>query len=211
MALINLLPHVVKTAKPAKIAKARKSQAAKQNGPKFTMPKMQISLIFPIIPVLVVIAIVAGGYGYLSTQVKAQKKKVAGLEEGLKKVVPTHVKIDELTLTRNELKKTLAFYENMTAERVAWSQKAVSIHKDIPAQIWLSSITSKGGLVIRGNATSVVETEIIGAIINFVTRLKDDDAFIEGFAGIKIGQLQFSRKGKMSYMSFSLTCPFKGS
>ena len=228
MGLINLLPNTPKKVKQAraagKLKKEPKAEKEKPAGPQrktfgISLPQIKIDLSF-LVPFLIIIgtatALFGGGTAYFWTVVNGKERQLAAIRKQVENIKLAYKKIDELNKKKKELNEVMASYDAAAKETMKWSEKAILIHKLMPPQIWLTSISSESSgaakaLVVRGSATSLIEADIISSITQFVTNLKENQMFFNDFDDIKLGALQSNKKGNISYMSFSLYCKFKAS
>lgn len=225
MALINLLPNTVKKAKPA--AKERKIAPPPSPGGPMKVPGIW--------PVFVAGAVFAAILAIQLSQVAVSSGSLSSLEKKNSAFKSVYKQIDEMKKQKTDLGETLSFLKKASAEQTSWSEKFSIINKSLPAQIWLTNISiesktssralpaaqakQKGNtkpiqpeiiktltLSIKGAATSLIETDIIGSITQFVDALKKNTAFSQEFSDIKLGPLQSDKKGNLTVMKFIIYC-----
>lgn len=199
MAIINLLPDSKTHAKKLIRASAEGSF---------------IRLLKFFIFILIFLAILtSGGWYVLSTQFKTKKDAITLLDKKSSALKTGYKEIEKLNEIKKECEEKLSFYEKILENNILWSKKMSLIGKNIPPQVWLTSIhtetSPKKMLVIRGSAVSLVESEIIDSISQFVERLKNETVFSGDFSVIKLGPLVSEKKAALDIMNFSLFCEFK--
>lgn len=199
MAIINLLPD--SKAHPKKLKKETAEDSSVKPLKTFTFILIFLSIL------------TAGGWYALSSQNTAKKNEMSLLDKRSSALKTGHNEIEKLKNLKKETEENLSFYEKILGNNMLWSKKLALISKNIPPQIWLTSIhtetSPKKMLVIRGSATSLVESEIIDSISRFVERLKNENVFSGDFSIIKLGPLISEKKGSLDIMNFSLFCEFK--
>lgn len=198
MAIINLLPYSTKH-----------PMAFEKEKVKF-LPKLpKISWVIPGLFILSIAIVWLG----LSFQVKTKEKIIASLNTKLLNLKLNSQKIETLNRNKKELNEKLSFYEEIFGNPLLWSEKFSLINVVIPEQIWLTSIYAESKpqrlLVIKGCATSLVESEIISAVSQFAERLKKESSFYKDFSEIKLGPIFLEKRGNLNVMNFSLICKFK--
>lgn len=199
MAIINLLPD----------AKAHPKKLKKEPTEDSSVKRLKIFIF-----ILVFLSILtSGGWYALSTQIKAKQDEMSLLNKKSSALKTGHNEIEKLKKLKKETEEKLSFYEKILEDNILWSKKLSLIGKNISPQVWLTSIhtetSPKKMLVIRGSATSLVESEIIDSISQFVERLKNENIFSSDFSIIKLGPLISAKKGTLEIMDFSLFCEFK--
>lgn len=198
MATINLLPEAEKHKK-----------VLKEEGVKIPLkiPKPFLLVLPPFI--LLFFIILAG----LAFQVKSKKNSIAALDKKLSNLKASYQEIETLNKRKKELSDRLAFYQGLFENNILWSEKLSLINNVLPSQVWLTSIYTETKpnriLVIKGSATSSVESEIIDSISEFVDQLKKEPSFTKDIGEIKMGSLISEKKGNLSVMNFSLLCRLK--
>jgi Tfp pilus assembly protein PilN len=168
MALINLLPDA--KAHPKKI----KGKTAQDSS---------VTMLKTFIFILALLSILtSGGWYSLSSQIKAKENEMSLLNKKTSALKTGQNEIEKIKKIKKGTLEKLSFYEKILENNMLWSKKLSVIGKTIPPQVWLTSIHTetapKKMLVIRGSATSLVESEIIDSISQFVERLKNEDVFI---------------------------------
>lgn len=198
MAIINLLPDSKKQQKPSPKEKVK------------GLPKLPNKLL--IIPILIILLLFIAWIA-LVFQVKAKEKTIASLDKKLLNLKSSYRDIEILNEGKKELSEKLSFYQRTFENNLIWSEKFSSINEVIPDQIWLISVYTETKpnriLVIKGSATSLVESEIIDSISQFAERLKKESSFYKDFSEIKLGPLLSEKKGNLNIMNFSLLCKLK--
>ncbi len=199
MAIINLLPD--SKAHPKKLKKEPAEDSS-------------VKLLKTFIFILIFLSILtSSGWYVLSAQIKAKKYEISLLDKKSSALKTGHNEIEKLKKIKEETREKLSFYEKILENNMLWSKKLALIGKKIPPQVWLTSIhtetSPKKMLVIRGSSASLIESEIIDSISQFVERLKNETVFSGGFTGIKLGPLVSEKKGTLDIMDFSLFCEFK--
>lgn len=199
MAIINLLPDSKAHAK--KIIKAPEQSYL-------------ISLLKFFILILILLAILtSGGWYALYTQFQTKKDALALLDKKSSALKTGYKDMEGLNKIKKECEEKLSFYEKILENNILWSKKMSLIGKNIPPQVWLTSIhtetSPKKMLVIRGSAASLVESEIMDSISQFTERLKNEPVFNSDFSIIKLGPLVSEKKASLDVMNFSLFCEFK--
>lgn len=197
MALINLLPSVLKRPKQPQKMKVK----VKVEIPKITSLVFTIAIIITLLSLAVWIS--------LLIQVKIKEKTLPTLTDRFGALETEYQKIEELTERKNELNEKLTFYQNIFEKNIVWLDKLRLINRIVPKQIWLTNLSTETKptkmLLIKGSSTSLIEREIIDAISQFATLLKEDKDFQE----VKLGPLVAEKKGKLSIMNFSLNCKLR--
>lgn len=200
MALINLLRHSTKQTKPAKSEKIKVS---------LKLPKTKTLLVIPALIILLLFIVWIG----LFMQIKSKEKTLVLLDKKLLNIKSSYQEIESLNKNKKELEQKLLFYQGLLENSLIWSERLSAVAGSVPAQVWLTSIYTESKpariLVIKGSATSLVESEIIASISQFVERLKKQTLFFKDFSEIKLGPILSEKKGNLSVMSFSLFCKFK--
>lgn len=199
MAIINLLPD--KKTHPKMLKKDT------EENPSLLPLKI---LIF----VLILLTILTAGVWYnLSSKIKAKENEIRLCDKKISAFKMGYKEIEELNKIKKENEEKLSFYKKSLGNNTLWSRKLALIGENIPPQVWLTSIhtetSPKRMLVIRGSATSLVESEIIDSISQLVERLKIEPDFSEEFSVIKLGPLVSEKKESLAIMNFSLFCEFK--
>jgi len=221
MPFINLLPTTLKKAKSALEKKIAPPPSSRAPGVK----------IFALWPVFIVAALFLAIMVLQLAQLAVSQKTVSSLEKKIGALKSGYQKIDGMTKKKVSLAETLSFLEKASAKETLWSEKFYLISKLLPPQIWLTSISveskqarttspgraeqKKDGLLqmgmerkltIKGNATSLIEADIIGSITQFVDALKKEPSFNKDFDDIKLGPLQSDKKGNLIIMKFIIYC-----
>lgn len=199
MAIINLLPD-----KKAHTQKLKKEAAENSS---FTPLKI---LIF----ILIFLTILTSGAWYiLSSKIKTKKNEILLCDKKISAFKTGYKEIEMLNKQKKGNEEKLSFYKKIIGNNTLWSKKLALIGENIPPQVWLTSIYTETSprrmLVIRGSATSLVESEIIDSISQFVERLKNAPGFSEDFSVIKLGPLVSEKKESLNIMEFSLFCEFE--
>lgn len=199
MAIINLLPDA--KAHPKKL----KEKPAEDSS---------VRLLKTFIFILGFLSILTtGGWYSLSAQIKAKENEMSLLDKKNSALKTGRNEIEKIKKIKKESDAKLSFYEKILEDNILWSKKLALIGKTIPPQVWLTSIhtetSPKKMLVIRGSATSLVESEIMDSISQFVERLKNETVFSGDFSVIKLGPLVSAKRGTLEIMDFSLFCEFK--
>jgi len=206
MAQINLLPQNLRNYKPPKI---KKEKGASPRPAVSAMLKLAV-----FIPILLA-ALCALAFGFLFIEAKNKEKTLVQLNEKMKAFGGNYQRIDELSKQKKDLEEKMASYRNIAQSSVSWSQVLSALNKIIPKQIWLHSITTEidaaknKTMTLRGSATSLAEAQIISAISQFVSSLKENELFKQNFQDVRLGPLRAEKKGNFTVMNFSLTCRFK--
>lgn len=198
MAIINLLPD-----------SAKHTKVFKKAGIKIPLKVPKTLLIispFFILALLIMLLV-------LVFQVKSKEKAIVLLDKELASIKSNYKEIEALNKRKQELSERLTFYQGIFENDPRWPEKLSSINTIIPSQVWLTNIYTESKpnriLVIKGSATSTVESEIVDSISRFADRLKKEASFSKDFEEIKLGSLVSEKKGNLSLMNFSLVCKFK--
>lgn len=194
MAIINLLP--------AALGGFKKSKPAKEKSP----ANFKKFLFIPVI----ITALSIGNWMLFSVKVKVKEKALKGLAGKLQNYSVNFQKIEELAKNKKELEEKIGLYKKSLGKGIPWSEKLSAIGATLPRQIWLTEVYTEDSpanmLVIKGSATSMIETETINSISQYLTRLKENSSFSEDFSEIKLGSMVAEKKGNLTIMNFSLSC-----
>lgn len=146
-------------------------------------------------------------------QVKTKEIALNALTKKLRGVNTDYQKIDALIKRKKELNERISSYEKIFERKILWTKKLSLINQLIPEQVWLTEISTEIKpmriLLIKGSATSLIESEIISAISQLAGQLKENPVFQKDFSEIKLGPLLSQKKGNFTVMNFSLICKFK--
>lgn len=200
MATINLLPGAKKH-----------FRIPKKEKPKDPPKLAKISI--PLWPPAAAISFLLLIWITLFLQAKFKEITLRSLNEKNLNLKTVFLELDILKKKKDELNNKLSFYQNTFQNKFNWAEKLSLIRQVIPAHLWLTSIytETKAGktLIIKGSATSTVESEIITSISEFVDRLKKEPSFSKNFEEIKLGPMISEKKGNLNVMNFSLSCKFQ--
>lgn len=203
MAIINLLPNS---------AKKERSSIIPKRPSALKLPKISKSKPAAMLPIAVILLLLIS-WLTLTLQAKNKEKTIALLDKRLLDAKSNYQEIENLNGVKKELSGKLLFYQGFSENNVIWSEKLLLIGNALPAQVWLTNIytESKPGriLIIRGSSASLIESEMIASISQFVERLKMEASFHKDFSEIKLGPLLSEKKGSLNVMSFSLFCKLK--
>jgi hypothetical protein len=201
MALINLLPSSKKHSKTTKVSKS--------NSVKISFKASKKILLIPTAILLLLLL----GWSALFIQVKGREKTLSLLNKELMDFKSSNKKTEYLSNKKSELSDKLAFYKKISGGEISWSKLLSFINTAEPDQVWLTGIyietKPNKALVIKGSATSMIESRIIVSISRFANRLKSYSYFSKNFDEIKLGPLSLEKKGGLSIMNFSLFCRLK--
>lgn len=200
MAIINLLPGTPK--------KKRADSSLPDAVASFSVPP-----VLPIVAGLTALAVVVA-WSALFFTLTASKKKLATLTQTTQTMQSASDEVSSLTQKESRLRAVRDFYAKGTGDGIRWSATLEALSDTIPDTLWLISIYTTEAkptalLVIRGAATSSIESQIIDSISHFVEQLKQTPAFASAFEEIKLGPLIASKRGSLNVMEFSLFCSFR--
>ena len=127
--------------------------------------------------------------------------------------------VDQLKAELAKINKDIPLIEQLTANRVLWSEKLSRINNLITGGIWLKELVLEkqkaetkdkpaAFLIIRGSAASRTKDEpaLIG---RFMQNLKEDASFSADFAEIELGPIKKRQIAQTEVMDFILLCRFK--
>lgn len=212
--MINLLPDKFKSRGTSRHQDSATSPlSASKIHQAFPKIHFGVSLNSFFLQAAVILAVLSSLWLGLNMQVKAKTKELASLGAKETKRQNENQNVAHLEEQKNDLIKTLEFYETVYSDKLDLIEKLKKITEIIPRQIWLTNILSQEKpnitFVIQGAAVSSMEAENLASITEFVTKLKQTKNFIDAFNDFQLGSLQSEKRGNFICMNFSLTCKFK--
>ena len=197
MAIIDLLPAALGGFKKSKPTKGKLPPNLKK---------------FRFIPILITI-LLAGNWMLLAVKAQATEKTRKDLDSKLQDFQVAFQKLEELTKNKKELEEKIGLYKGAFEKRVSWSEKLSLVGSSLPEQIWLTQVYTEkrpaNTLVIKGSATSMIETEIINSVSQYLGRLKENSSFSNDFSEITLGSMVAEKRGNLTIMNFGLSCSLR--
>lgn len=101
------------------------------------------------------------------------------------------------------------FIQQLTAQRIYWSQKLNKLSLKLPAGIWFNEITvTPRNFVLKGSVVSLQKMEL--ALINkFMDELKKDTDFFKNFSNLQLGTIDTQVIADYTVVNFILTATLK--
>lgn len=186
-------------------------------------------------PVIILGCVYAALIIILFSIVTLKTSSLSSVTQHINKLNAEYRKRDALKEREGKLAATLDFLKQNASLQIPWSAKLLSLAKALLPSIWLTDISvetkhikqtaaaaaasaarNKAELsgetiktfVIKGAATSLIDTEILASITQFVELLKNDSSFSNDFRDIKLGSLQSRKLGDLNVMDFTVYCTF---
>lgn len=122
----------------------------------------------------------------------------------------------QLEKQKQELEDRLSNLSLIIDKRIFWTSKLDQLPKIIPPGLWLTDLAVaekllKGdrvsrSLTIKGVAYHEDPVQEIGVITKFVSRLKENNAFAQGFTEIKLDSMASAQLKEMPVKNFAISC-----
>ena len=186
---LNLLPDEIKR-------KRRKT--------KITIP---VELIFGIGGLFVCLLIIF--HIMLAGTLFAKKMRYSQLSKAWDKIQPDKIRIDKLKEETSLLENRIKYVEQLTANRINWSEKLNRISDLIPRGVWLSSLVfDDPTLKLEGSAVSKQKEEMI-LVGQFTSGLKKDPKISADFKDIEVRSIQRRKIKTLEVVDFVMTANLK--
>lgn len=159
------------------------------------------------IPVLLGLIILA--HIFLVIKITAQAGKQRELKNKLLKLEPQRKIMDDFNQAHATLSQDVQAIQQMTGQRVLWSQKLNRLSMDLPSGIWFRdlAVTPKDFL-LYASAVSLNKEEM-NIITKLIDSLKTDPAFIRDFNSLELNSVQRRVIGGWDVIDFILTGALK--
>jgi|WetSurMetagenome_2_1015567.scaffolds.fasta_scaffold00072_28 Tfp pilus assembly protein PilN len=154
---------------------------------------------YPILGLLIVVALISGYTFGLNAQIDQRKKDIANVESMIKANSYIKQQIAKLKADRAIIQEKIVALERINVNREKWVRLMEVMCQKLPDFTWLSSIEEKDqtppGLLLNGTTLSFPE------VANFMTRLQESN-YIRGVDLSGINEVG----GPVKMYSFSLSC-----
>ncbi len=134
------------------------------------------------------------------------KRETLGLEFG-----PLSKK--ELIIIQDNLGEKRKLLRNKIDDRFYWTHKFSRLPALLPDKVWLNSMRifteddrARRRLLIRGMIYTEDKAEEIELVNRFISNLKQDSVFFEGFSEIELISLERMKIGGFDIVEFSISC-----
>lgn len=137
-----------------------------------------------------------------ASQYRTLKNKLHSLE-------PQRKTLEDFNKENAILSQDALAIQQMTGQRIIWSQKLNRLSMDLPSGIWFSdlAVTPKDFL-LQASAVSLSKEEM-NIITKLIDNLKNDPAFIQDFNSLELNSVQRRVIGGYDVIDFILTGALK--
>jgi hypothetical protein len=165
------------------------------NIPKEILLGVSATVIFLIVLIHLILGVLwLVGMGHLSND-KARWQKL----------LPDKTTFDSIDKESKDLKKKIAMLSDMTTKKsVLWAPKFNAISDALPKGLWLRRmVLDKVGLSMEGSVVSKNQNEIAD-VGEFVSALKQNDAFMKNFSSLEVNSIQRSKSNAVEVTDFTV-------
>ncbi len=172
-----------------------------------------ISLGASLLTILLFISVVMAGLVWI------RGRGLNYLTEKSNSLKPQSERILEIKKEKEGLESKMRIVRELTEERILWAKKLYEISRDLPDQVWLTSLSLDKSshtegvetvrysvLFIKGNVFSTRE-EHTELVTRFMKNLQEDEDFFEDFVDVERGPIK--RIDGTDVMSFELDYKFE--